>query len=56
MVGGQPRWLSAAFSCDIRFSLAPLLTIAVALAAVVTDEAAVQGELLAQFENFTGKA
>lgn len=38
------------------FSLAPLLTIAVALAGVVADEVAVQGELLAQFENLTGKA
>ena len=52
----DPWRLSAALSYYTLFSLAPLLTIAVALAAVVADEATVQGELLTQFENLTGKA
>ncbi len=52
----NPWRLSAALSYYTLFSLAPLLTIAVALAAVVADKTAVQGELLAQFENLVGTA
>jgi membrane protein len=52
----NPWRLSAALSYYTLFSLAPLLTIAVALAAVVADKTAVQGELLAQFESLIGTA
>ncbi len=54
--GDNPWRLSAALSYYTLFSLAPLLTIAVALAGAVADKAAVQGELLAQFENLIGTA
>jgi membrane protein len=47
--------LSAALSYYTLFSLAPLLTIAVAIAGVVIDEAAVQGELRDQFQSLIGK-
>ncbi len=52
----NPWRLSAALSYYTLFSLAPLLTIAVAIAAVVADEDAVQVELLSQFENLIGKS
>jgi membrane protein len=52
----NPWRLSAALSYYTLFSLAPLLTIAVALAAVVADKTALQGELLAQFESLIGTA
>jgi membrane protein len=52
----NPWRMSAALSYYTLFSLAPLLTIAVALAAVVADRDAVQGELLAQFERLIGTA
>ena len=52
----NPWRLSAALSYYTLFSLAPLLTIAVALAAIVADKTAAQGELLAQFENLIGTA
>jgi membrane protein len=52
----NPWRLSAALSYYTLFSLAPLLTLAVAIAAVVVDEDAVQRELLAQFENLIGTA
>lgn len=45
----NPWRLSAALSFYTLFSLAPLLTIAVGIAAVVADEEAVQEELLGQF-------
>jgi membrane protein len=45
----NPWRLSAALSYYTLFSLAPLLTIAVGIAAVVADEEAVQEELLGQF-------
>lgn len=51
----NPWRLSAALSYYTLFSLAPLLTIAVALAAIVADEDAVQGELRGQFEGLIGK-
>lgn len=51
----NPWRLSAALSYYTLFSLAPLLTIAVAIAAVVADEAAVQEELLGQFKDLIGK-
>src|SRR5512134_3249230 len=51
----NPWRLSAALSYYTLFSLAPLLTIAVALAAVVVDESVVQGELLRQFEDLIGE-
>jgi membrane protein len=54
--GDNPWRLSAALSYYTLFSLAPLLTIAVAIAAVVADEDAVQGELLDQFEGLIGKS
>lgn len=50
----NPWRLSAALSYYTLFSLAPLLTIAVAMAATVVNEAAVQEALLAQFERFMG--
>src|SRR5512145_2637906 len=46
--------LSAALSYYTLFSLAPLLTIAIGVAAVVADEDAVQEELLGQFEGLIG--
>jgi membrane protein len=51
----NPWRLSAALSYYTLFSLAPLLTIAVAIAAVAADEDAVQRELLGQFEGLIGK-
>ena len=54
--GDNPWRLSAALSYYTLFSLAPLLTIAVAIAAVVADEDAVQQELLGQFEDLIGKS
>jgi membrane protein len=50
----NPWRLSAALSYYTLFSLAPLLTIAVAMAAMVVNEAAVQKALLEQFERFMG--
>jgi membrane protein len=47
--------LSAALSFYTLFSLAPLLTIAVGIAAVVADEEAVYEKLLGQFEVLMGK-
>jgi membrane protein len=52
----NPWRLSAALSYYTLFSLAPLLTIAVAIAAVVADENAVQQELFSQFEDLIGKS
>ncbi len=46
--------LSAALSFYTLFSLAPLLTITVSIAAVVVDEEAVQKNLLGQFEVLMG--
>jgi membrane protein len=54
--GDNPWRLSAALSYYTLFSLAPLLTIAVAIAAMVADEDAVQQELLGQFEDLIGKS
>ena len=50
----NPWRLSAALSYYTLFSLAPLLTIAIAVAAVVADEDVVQEELRVQFENLIG--
>jgi hypothetical protein len=47
--------LSAALSYYTLFSLAPLLTIAVAIAGVVIEEDAVQDELRDQFQGLIGK-
>ena len=47
--------LSAALSYYTLFSLAPLLTIAVAIAGLVVDENAVQNEVLGQFQGLLGK-
>jgi membrane protein len=47
--------LSAALSYYALFSLAPLLTLAVAVAAVVVDETVVQGELLRQLQELIGE-
>ena len=47
--------LSAALSYYTLFSLAPLLTLAVAVAAVVIDESIVQGELLRQLQELIGE-
>ncbi len=47
--------LSAALSYYTLFSLAPLVTIAVAIAGVVADEHAVQNEVLGQFQGLLGK-
>jgi membrane protein len=52
--GDNPWRLSAALSYYTLFSLAPLLTIAIGVAAVVADEDAVQEELRAQFEGLIG--
>lgn len=46
--------LSAALSFYTLFSLAPLLTIAVAIAGLVVDEKVVQDEVLGQFKDFIG--
>lgn len=51
----NPWRLSAALSYYTLFSIAPLLTLAVALAAVVADETVVQGELLRQLEELIGE-
>jgi len=50
----NPWRLSAALSYYTLFSLAPLLTIAVGMAATVVNEDAVQQALLGQFERFMG--
>jgi membrane protein len=50
----NPWRLSAALSFYTLLSLAPLLTIAVGIAAVVADEEAVHKELLGQFEALMG--
>jgi len=50
----NPWRLSAALSFYTLFSLAPLLTIAVGIAAIVADEEAVQEELFGQFEVLMG--
>jgi membrane protein len=50
----NPWRLSAALSYYTLFSLAPLLSIAVGIAAVVADEEAVQEELFGQFEGLMG--
>ena len=52
---GNPWRLSAALSYYTLFSLAPLLTLAVAFAAVVVDEHVVQGELRHQLEDLIGE-
>jgi membrane protein len=52
--GDNPWRLSAALSYYTLFSLAPLLTIAVGIAATVVNEDAVQKALLGQFEDFIG--
>ena len=51
----NPWRLSAALSYYALFSLAPLLTLAVAVAAVVVDETIVQGELLRQLQELIGE-
>lgn len=51
----NPWRLSAALSYYALFSLAPLLTLAVAVAAVVVDETVVQGELLRQLQELIGE-
>jgi len=50
----NPWRLSAALSYYTLFSLAPLLSIAVGIAAVVADKEAVQEELFGQFEGLMG--
>ena len=50
----NPWRLSAALSYYTLFSLAPLLTIAVGIAAVVADKEAVQEELFGQFKGLMG--
>jgi membrane protein len=50
----NPWRLSAALSYYTLFSLAPLLSIAVGIAAVVADKEAVQEELFGQFEDLMG--
>jgi membrane protein len=50
----NPWRLSAGLSYYTLFSLAPLLTIAVGMAATVINEDAVQKALLGQFEQFIG--
>jgi membrane protein len=52
----NPWRLSAALSYYTLFSLAPLLTIAVAVAAVVAEENAVQEALLGRFATLVGTA
>jgi membrane protein len=51
----NPWRLSAALSYYTLFSIAPLLTLAVAVAAVVVDESIVQGELFRQLEELIGE-
>jgi membrane protein len=51
----NPWRLSAALSYYTLFSIAPLLTLAVAVAAVVVDESVVQGELSRQLEELIGE-
>ena len=51
----NPWRLSAALSYYTLFSLAPLLTLAVAVAAVVVDERVVQGELPRQLADLIGE-
>jgi membrane protein len=51
----NPWRLSAALSYYMLFSLAPLLTLAVAGAAVVVDERVVQSELLRQLKDLIGE-
>ena len=51
----NPWRLSAALSYYTLFSLAPLLTLAVAGAAVVVDERVVQSELLRQLQDLIGE-
>ena len=48
--------LSAALSYYTLFSLAPLLTIAVAIAGLVVDKKIVQDEVLGQFQGLIGKS
>ena len=48
--------LSAALSYYTLFSLAPLLTIAVAIAGLVVDEKIVQDEVFGQFQGLIGKS
>src|SRR6185312_8808877 len=50
----NPWRLSAALSYYTLFSLAPLMTIAVAVSAVVVDHSVVQDELLRKFEDLIG--
>src|SRR4030095_12937766 len=51
----NPWRLSAALSYYTLFSLAPLLTLAVAVATVVVDERVVQGELIRHLEDLIGE-
>jgi membrane protein len=51
----NPWRLSAALSYYTLFSLAPLFTIAVAVATVVVEESIVQDQLLRQFEDLIGQ-
>jgi len=51
----NPWRLSAALSYYTLFSLAPLMTIAVAVSAVVVDQSVVQEELLRKFEDLIGE-
>jgi membrane protein len=53
--GDNALRLSAALSYYTLFSLAPLLTIAVAIAGLVVDQKAVQEEVLGQFQGLIGK-
>jgi membrane protein len=50
----NPWRLSAALSFYTLFSLAPMLTIAIGIAAVMADKEVVQEELLGQFEGLMG--
>jgi membrane protein len=52
----NPFRLSAALSYYTLFSLAPLLTIAVAIAGLVVDESMVREEVLSQFQSLFGQA
>src|SRR5690242_3290873 len=51
----NPWRLSAALSYYTLFSLAPLLTIAVAVSAVVIDQRVVQEEVLRKFADLVGE-
>lgn len=53
--GDNALRLSAALSYYTLFSLAPLVTIAVAIAGLVADEHAVQHEVLGQFQGLLGQ-